>query len=805
MSDNENNNKIKNFRLLPVQGIVIYPLQMAPLLVTDISSIEAVDDAVVDNSFMTIFGVIEKEENKNMILEKDSGQSNNNQQTVLTMDSLYDVGTIIRILKLIKLPNGAVRLLVQGMNRCRLKNLIKMEGKSYYVTEVEILNDIITGEDEEIALIRTISELFREIVANVPNFGEELQALISNITEPDKLTDLIATNLNIPFEDKQKLLATLSVKERAALIASHLNRELEIMKISNQLQSKVKSTLDKKQKEFFLRQELDAIKQELGETEDVGEEIVELREKIEQAGMPEEVRKVAEKELKRLAKMQPGFAEYIVSRTYLDWLIELPWSKETEDNLDIKKARKILDRDHYDLKDVKELILDFLAVKKLKKDARSNILCLVGPPGVGKTSLGRSIAETLNRKFVRMSLGGIHDEAEIRGHRRTYVGALPGRIIQGLRSAGSKNPVFMLDEIDKLGQDFRGDPASALLEVLDPEQNNSFRDNFLEVNFDLSKVLFITTANMIDTIPRPLLDRMEVVTLSGYTTEEKIIIAKNFIVPRQITENGLKNDMIVFKDEILKKLIMDYTREAGVRSLEREIRTVCRKIARKISENISYNKTITESDLVSYLGKPKFFYDLKEHVDQPGIATGMAWTPVGGSILFIETTKMKGREKLILTGQLGEVMKESATIALNYVRSHSTEYGIQQKSFQNSDIHIHIPEGAVPKDGPSAGVTLAVSILSLFTNKKVRSDVAMTGELTLRGKVLPVGGIKEKILAARQAGIFHVILPAKNKKEVDEIDPYVIKGMKFDFVETVDQVFKIAIRDLNKPKRKKKK
>ncbi len=787
--------RIENLRILPVKNMVVYPYQLAPIIAMSPYAVDLIDDSVIENGQIGLFALRENEENshkQNMGEDPRDGMDMSDIKAP-TLEQVLQVGTVVKILKKINLPNNAVRVLVQGLYRCRITEPVD-SGKSYMVAGVEILKDVYKNTDEEIALLRNISNLFREVIAYIPNYGEELQVLVSNIVEPDKLTDLIAANLNLPLSQKQRLLEQTEIKVRAEIIHEHLTRELEILKLGSQIQDKVKNKMDQKQREYFLRQEMDAIKKELGDADEMTEEMNELKEKIAKANLPEEVRKVADKELGRLSKMQVGFAEYSVSRTYIEWLTEMPWNMETEDSLDIKAARELLDKEHYNLKEVKEVIIDYLAVKRLKKDAKSNILCLVGPPGVGKTSLGKSIAKTMNRKFVRMSLGGMHDEAEIRGHRRTYVGALPGRILQGIRNSGAKNPVFMLDEIDKLGQDFRGDPSSALLEVLDPEQNVSFRDNYLEVNFDLSKVFFITTANMIDTIPNPLRDRMEIVSLSGYTAEEKVIIAKTYLVPRQLEENGLKKGQLVLKDEILKKLIISYTREAGVRALEREIRTLCRKVARKIGEEKSYSPILNEKSMIEYLGKPKFLKDVKERVDQPGIATGMAWTPVGGVILFIESTLMPGKERLILTGKLGDVMKESASIAMSYIRSNAKKYKISYKNFEDNDIHIHVPEGATPKDGPSAGITMATSLYSLLTGRKARHDVAMTGELTLRGKVLPIGGVKEKILAAKQSGIFTIILPKENQRDIDEIDQKIIEKMTFHYVGNIDEVFKIAVR-----------
>jgi len=772
--------KIEKLKILPIRNMVIYPFQLAPIIVNSPSSIQLIDDCLTENSLLGLFTL--KEEQKNEDSQK------------LSTTSFYSVGVVAKILKMIKLPNNSMRVLVQGLNRCKITGFVETN-KNYFVSNVKILKDIIKNTNNEIALIRNVRNLFQEVISYMPNFNEELEIIIGNISEPDKLVDLISSNLNISIKEKQKLLETLEVKKRAEILNVHLNEELELLKLGSKIQTNVKSKLDKKQREFFLRQELEAIKKELGESDEVGEEIKEFQKKIEDAKLPEEVKTVAEKELKRMSKMQVGYAEYSVIHTYLEWLTDLPWAIETKDNLNLTQAKKQLDQDHYDLNDVKEVILDFLAVKALKKDVKTNILCLVGPPGVGKTSLGRSIATSLNRKFVRMSLGGITDEAEIRGHRKTYVGALPGRIIQGIKTAGSKNPVFMLDEIDKLGHSYKGDPSSALLEVLDPEQNFAFRDNYLEVNFNLGQVMFIATANVLDTIPRPLLDRMEVVHIPGYTTEEKMMIGKRFLIPKQLKENGLKKNQLILSNAVMKKLIMNYTREAGVRNFERVIRKLCRKIARQIVENKKYNPKLTEKELTTYLKQPPFFNDVKERIKLPGIATGLAWTAAGGVILFIEATKMQGKGTLTLTGQLGDVMKESATLALAYIRANASKWNIDEKVFKDNSIHIHVPEGATPKDGPSAGITIATALFSMFVNKTVRSDFAMTGELTLRGKVLPIGGVKEKILAAKQAGIYNIILPIDNKKDILDIDEKRLKSLKIHYVEYIDEVFNLVIKN----------
>jgi ATP-dependent Lon protease len=615
------------------------------------------------------------------------------------------------------------------------------------------------------------------------------------VTEPGRLTDMVASYLKIAVEEAQDLIATLDVRARLEKLIAILGREIELLELGHKIQSQVQTELNKNQREYYLRQQLKAIQKELGEGDTRSSEIEELEKKIEEAKMPPEAQKVADKELDRLKMIPPESAEHTVVRTYLDWLVGVPWSVSTEDNLDIANARKVLDEDHYDLNKIKERILEFLAVRKLKKDSKGPILCFVGPPGTGKTSLGRSIARALGRKFVRLSLGGIRDEAEIRGHRRTYIGSLPGRIIQGLRNAGSNNPLFILDEVDKLGMDFRGDPASALLEVLDPEQNSTFQDHYLDVQFDLSKVLFLTTANILDPIPPALRDRMEVLELPGYTEEEKLQIAERHLIPKQKIENGLGDSNIEFTLEAAAEIIRSYTREAGLRNLEREIARVFRKVARAMTEGEQVPEKIVGADIAKYLGPPKFFSEVAELANEPGIATGLVWTPNGGDILFIESTRMAGTKQLTLTGSLGDVMKESAQAALSYVRSHAETLGVASDFFEKSDIHVHVPAGGIPKDGPSGGVTLAASIASLLSGRPVRSDIAMTGEITLRGKVLPVGGIKEKVLAARRAGIKTIIMPKRNERDLEDIPAEVRAELTFKFVETVDEVLNLALRN----------
>jgi ATP-dependent Lon protease len=649
--------------------------------------------------------------------------------------------------------------------------------------------------DREIdALQANLVSQFSKFVSLVPYLPDELQMMAMQVRDPGRLSDLVASYLKIAIEELQDLLSTLEVRQRLEKLIVILGREIELLELGHKIQSQVQTELNKNQREYFLRQQLKAIQKELGETDGRSAEIDDLEKKIESANMPEEARKAADKELERLRMIPPESAEHTVVRTYLDWLVSLPWCVSTEDNLDIAHARAVLDEDHYDLEKVKERILEFLAVRKLKRDTKGPILCFVGPPGTGKTSLGRSIARALGRKFVRLSLGGIRDEAEIRGHRRTYIGSLPGRIIQGLRNAGSNNPLFILDEVDKLGADFRGDPASALLEVLDPEQNSTFVDHYLDVPFDLSRVLFLTTANILDTIPHALRDRMEVLELPGYTEEEKLHIVDRHLVPKQLTENGLGGQAIEFTHEAVAEIIRSYAREAGVRNLEREIARICRKIARSITEGEAPPERITLPLLQGYLGAPKFFSEVAERTNEPGVATGLAWTPSGGDIIFIESTRMNGQKGLTLTGSLGDVMKESAQAALSYIRTRAEGLGIAPDFYDRSDIHVHVPAGAIPKDGPSAGVTIAASLASLMTGRPVRSDVAMTGEITLRGKVLPVGGIKEKVLAARRAGIHTVALPRRNEHDLDDIPAELRNEMEIIFVDTVDDVLSQVLR-----------
>ncbi len=760
--------------VLPLRGIVIFPSQIHPFLVSRASSLRLLEEV---GAAQRIIGL--------------AAQRNPEEESPKP-EGLYSRGTAVRILKMLRYPDQSVRVLVQGLARIELVDFLQQE--PYFTARVTRLEDSVARSKELDALQAHLVSQFSKFVSLVPYLPDELQVMAMQVREPERLTDLVASYLKIPTEEAQDLLTTLDVRARMEKLAAILNREIELLELGHKIQSQVQSELNKSQREYYLRQQVKAIQKELGENDGRSAEMDELQRKIEAAKMPEDARKAADKELERLKMIPPESAEHTVVRTYLDWLVTLPWSISTEDNLDIKHARQVLDEDHYDLEKIKERILEFLAVRQLKSDTKGPILCLVGPPGTGKTSLGRSIARALGRKFVRLSLGGIRDEAEIRGHRRTYIGSLPGRIVQGLRNAGSNNPLFILDEVDKLGTDFRGDPASALLEVLDPEQNNTFVDHYLDVPLDLSKVLFVTTANVLDPVPPALRDRMEVLELPGYTEEEKLQIAERHLIRKQITENGLAGRTLEFTAEATLEIIRSYTREAGLRNLEREIARICRKIARQITEGETAPEKIDPAAVQRYLGPPRFFSELAERTPEPGVATGVAWTPAGGDILFIESTRMNGQKGLTLTGSLGDVMKESAQAALSYIRSRADRLGIAPDFFEKSDIHVHVPAGSIPKDGPSAGVTIAASLASLLSGRPVRPEVAMTGEITLRGKVLPVGGIKEKVLAARRAGIKTIILPRRNERDLEDIPPEVLKEMEMVFVDTVDEVLSQALR-----------
>jgi len=761
--------------VLPLRGIVIFPNQIHPFLVSRPTSLKLIEDV---GQTSRVIGL--------------SAQKNPEEENPAP-EGLFPRGTAVRILKMLKYPDHSVRVLVQGIARIDLLDFVQTE--PYFRANVRRLAEAVEGDKELDALQAHLVSQFSKFVSLVPYLPDELQVMAMQVREPARLTDMVASYLKIAVEESQDLLSTTDVRARRGKLIVILGREIELLELGHKIQSQVQTELNKNQREYYLRQQLKAIQKELGEGDARSSEIEDLEKKIETAKMPEDARKAADKELDRLKMIPPESAEHTVVRTYLDWLVSVPWSVSTDDNLDIKHARSVLDEDHFDLEKVKERILEFLAVRKLKSDTKGPILCFVGPPGTGKTSLGRSIARALGRKFVRLSLGGIRDEAEIRGHRRTYIGSLPGRMIQGLRNAGSNNPLFILDEVDKLGTDFRGDPASALLEVLDPEQNNAFVDHYLDVPFDLSKVLFLTTANVLDPIPPALRDRMEVLELPGYTEEEKLQIAERHLVPKQISENGLGDLKIEFTKETVSEIIRSYTREAGLRNLEREIGRVCRKIARSITEGETAPELVTPDMLHRFLGPRRFFSEVAERTQEPGVATGLAWTPNGGDILFIESTRMNGQKGVTITGSLGDVMKESAQAALSYVRSRAGQLGIAPDFFEKSDLHIHVPAGAIPKDGPSAGVTIAASLASLLSGHPVRSDVAMTGEITLRGKVLPVGGVKEKVLAARRAGIKTVILPRRNESDLEDIPEEARKEMEFVFVDTVDEVLRHALRD----------
>ena len=765
--------------ILPIREAVLYPRMLLPLMVTQERMIKLIDAALLSNKMIGIVAIKHKEVEE------------------VKPEHLFQIGCAAQILKMIKMPNNSLRLLIQGTSRITLGEFTQRE--PYFRAKVTSLKDQGEKTTDIEAVMVGVKGIFQKVVELAPNLPAELGIMAMNLEEPGALADLIASILNIPLEDKQTLLETLNVQARLERANFFLTKELSVLELGSKIQSQVREGIDKSQREYFLREQLKAIQKELGEKDERTAEIEELRQRLAQAKLPPEAMKEAERELDRLAKMPPAAAEYTVSRTYLEWLIDLPWAVSTEDNLDISQAQKVLDEDHYDLEKVKKRILEYLAVRKLKPDMKGPILCFVGPPGTGKTSVGKSIARALGRKFIRMSLGGVRDEAEIRGHRRTYVGALPGRIIQGIRKAGSNNPVFMLDEIDKLGMDFRGDPSSALLEVLDPEQNYAFSDHYIDVAFDLRKVMFITTANILDPIPPALRDRMEVLELPGYTEEEKLKIAKEFLIPKQLEAHGLTDKNVKFEDGAIRRLTLEYTREAGVRNLEREIANICRAVAKRVAEGQDGLAIIRAEDVPAYLGPVKFFSEVAERTSEPGVATGLAWTPTGGDILFVEATRMKGRKAFSLTGQLGEVMKESAQAALSYVRARAKALKIPEDFFDHSDIHIHVPAGAIPKDGPSAGVTMFAALTSLLTGRPVRSDVAMTGEITLRGLVLPVGGIKEKVLAANRAGITTVILPKRNEKDLEEVPEEVKKRMKFHFVQRMDEIIDLALQ--KKPKK----
>ncbi len=758
--------------VLPLRNSVFFPRQVMPLSIGRESSILVVEEALKDEGHVVI--VAQTDGNIEKPTEKD----------------IYWFGTLAKVLKQFTLADGTRSVLMQGLERVQLISILHSEP---YIRAVVRECDETKERGMEIdAMTTNLKNLFKKAVELSPNLNEEQLSIILNTEEPSTVADIITSLIPVSVEEKQQILETLELRKRLETTALTLTKLVQKLELGSKIQSEVQEGINKSQREYYLREQMKAIKKELGEDEE-GVELVELRKRIDDAKLPEEAKEVADKELKRLSQMNQASAEYTVSRTYLDWILDLPWSVSTEDNLDIKKADAVLERDHYGLEKVKKRILEYLAVRKLKNDMRGPILCFVGPPGVGKTSLGKSIASALGRKFVRMSLGGVHDEAEIRGHRRTYIGALPGRIIQGMKKAASNNPLFMLDEIDKIGQDFRGDPSSALLEVLDPEQNFSFSDHYLEISFDLSKVMFIATANMIEPVPPALRDRMEVIEIPSYVEDEKLHIAKRFLLPKQVKEHGLKESQLELEDEAIRGIISGYTREAGVRNLERQIATAARGVAKDVVEGTIQKANIGKDNLTKYLGQQKFFPDVAERINRPGIAVGLAWTPVGGDILFIEATKMEGKGNLMLTGQLGDVMKESVQAALSFIASNAKQLGLPEDFRSKIDIHVHVPAGAIPKDGPSAGVTMLTALTSLLTNRLVRNDLAMTGEITLRGAVLPIGGVKEKVLAAHRAGIKTIILPERNKLDLDEVPKAAIEGMTFHFVKEMADVLKLAM------------
>jgi ATP-dependent Lon protease len=782
--------------ILPLKNTVVYPIPiLLPLIVGQPRSIKLVDDVMLGNRVLGLVAL------KDASIEEPGP------------DDVYRIGSVASITKFAKAPDSTIRVFVQGIERMKIVEFTQTE--PYLMARVEAIPDEVEESVETEALMRNAVELFRRMSSLMPYIPEELIMAATSVEDPRQLAYLVASYTRMDMTDAQAILEADSVGAKLQQLNTVLSRELEVLELGKKIQDQAQSEMEKTQREYYLREQLKAIKRELGEEDEQQAEINELQAKIEQAGMSPEAEKEARRELNRLSKMPPAAAEYSVIKTYLDWLISLPWQVATEDDLDIRRVRQVLDEDHYDLEKIKERILEYLAVRKLRQERKRPegeaeeepvdlirreregvILCFVGPPGTGKTSLGQSIARALGRKFTRMSLGGMRDEAEIRGHRRTYIGAMPGRIVQAIKRVGSRNPVFMLDEVDKIGMDWRGDPASALLEVLDPEQNREFRDHYLDVAFDLSQVMFITTANLLDPIPPPLRDRMEILVLSGYTEEEKLKIAHGYLIPRQLRENGLRQDEIEFTDEALQRMIRDYTREAGLRNLEREIGSVCRKVATKIAAGNTTAKTIITAEMVGeLLGKSRYFFEAAERTMIPGVATGLSWTITGGDILFVEATRMPGGKGFTVTGQVGDVMKESAQAALSYVRSKAEELGIADGVFAQSDIHMHVPAGAIPKDGPSAGVTMATALVSLLTSRPVDPKVGMTGEITLRGQVLPIGGVKEKVLAARRAGLDTVIVPKRNEQDLEELPDDIRKEMRFVLVERVDEVLTAAIPD----------
>jgi ATP-dependent Lon protease len=759
--------------VLPLKETVVFPQSMTPLAVGQERSIRLIDDVVAGDRMVAL-----------VASRDDAGESP-------SWDDIYDVGTIGLVHKLIRVPDGTLRILVQGLERVNLDH--RVDNEPYLLGEFSALPDIVVETPELEALTRNVQGLFSQVIGLAPYLPEELQLAVANVDDPSALAHLVASTLRtIKPEERQELLETLDVTERLRKVSAILSRELEVFELGSKIQSQVQSEMEKGQREYFLRQQLKAIQQELGDADPEQAEVNELRERLAELTLPEEAQKAAERELGRLEKLPPAAAEYGVIRTYLEWILTLPWGRYTSDNLDLVHAREVLDADHFDLEKVKDRIIEYLAVATLRKEVSGQILCFVGPPGVGKTSLGHSIARALGRKFVRLSVGGVRDESEIRGHRRTYIGSLPGTIIRSLRDAESANPVLLIDEIDKMGADWRGDPASAMLEVLDPEQNNTFRDHYLDLPFDLSKTLFICTANTVDTIPGPLLDRMDVIQLSGYTEDEKLGIAQRYLVPKQLKANGLKRSQLVLPARSLRTIIREYTREAGVRNLERRIADVCRKAATLIATGRAEKVRADEEQLREWLGPRRFAGEVRRRTSEPGVATGLAYTAVGGDVLFIEATAYPGKGRLTITGQLGEVMQESAQAALSWVRSHTDELGVPPEWFAEHDVHVHVPAGAVPKDGPSAGVTMATAMASLIRGEPVAHDVGMTGEITLTGQVLPIGGLREKSLAAQRAGLKRVIFPRENEPDLEDLPPETRAAMRFVPADTIEDVFSAA-------------
>lgn len=759
--------------LLPLRGILVFPYMIIHLDVGREKSISALEEAMVHDRLIMLASQKDAQNDKPL------------------PEDIFSTGTVAEIKQLLKLPGGTIRVLVEGLHRAKIEKFIELD--PYYQVEVNEFEEMEGKTPEVEALTRSVIHQFEQWVKLSKKIPPETLVSVVTVEEPGRLADLIASHLSLKIEDKQALLDAITVKDRLEKLCEIIGREMEILELEKKINVRVRKQMEKTQKEYYLREQLKAIQKELGDKDDRMAEVDDYRQRLKDQALPKEVAEKVTKEIERLEKMPPMVAESAVIRTYLDWLLALPWSKETTDRLDVKLAEDTLDEDHYGLGKVKERILEYLSIRKLTQSMKGPILCLVGPPGVGKTSLARSIARAMERKFVRVSLGGVRDEAEIRGHRRTYVGALPGRVIQGMRTVGSKNPVFLLDEIDKMSSDFRGDPSAALLEVLDPEQNNTFSDHYVEVPFDLSRVLWVVTANVMHNIPRPLLDRMEIISIPGYTEEEKVQIAKRYLIPKQVREHGLTDKQVVFTEGTVQKVIRDYTRESGVRNLERSMATLCRKVARQIVQNERTSIKITTQNLHTFLGAPKYRHAHAESNHQIGVSTGLAWTEVGGDVLATEVSIMKGKGKLTLTGQLGEVMRESAQAGFSYIRTKASDLGIDPEFYEKTDIHIHLPEGAIPKDGPSAGITMATAVASALTGKAVRADLAMTGEITLRGRVLPVGGIKEKVLAAHRAGIKKIILPQENKRDLDELPANVKRSLEFVLVEHMDEVLKNAL------------